>query len=277
MVLDLSSINKYSYYGAARAGVVSLIELLGENIDYHKFVKIHLDTNTFAEYDENYVALPVNGEFTLPGSYTGNVLDIFGTGTIFTIKLDNMTSDPALVKGWHMLVAINQILVGTINFTAINGAVLESSSPVSLSRGQFAIIQVVASVTQTSYRIYPLTERSIIYVDVGDETTALTTGTAKKTFRMPYAMRVIEVRASVTTAPTDANLIVDINEGGTSIMTTTKLSIDAGEKTSTTAATAPVITDTLLAEDAEMTVDIDQIGSSVAGSGLKIQIHGLRH
>ena len=41
-------------------------------------------------------------------------------------------------------------------------------------------------------------------------------------------------------------------------MTTNKLSIDATEKTSTTAATAPGITDSALADDAEITVDIDQ-------------------
>ena len=112
-----------------------------------------------------------------------------------------------------------------------------------------------------------------IGVAVSDETTALTAGTAKLTFRMPYAMTLTEVRASVTTAPTGANLIVDINEGGTSILST-KLSIDAGEKTSTTAASAAVISDTALADDAEITVDIDQIGSTVAGAGLKVWLIG---
>jgi len=113
-------------------------------------------------------------------------------------------------------------------------------------------------------------------IAVSDETTALTTGTAKGTFRMPYAMTVTDVRATVTTAPTGANIIVDINDGGTSIMTTNKLSIDATEKTSTTAATAPGVTDTALADDAEISIDIDQIGSTIAGAGLKIWIIGTR-
>jgi len=84
------------------------------------------------------------------------------------------------------------------------------------------------------------------------------------------------VRASVTTAPTGSTLIVDINESGSTIMTTNKLSIDATEKTSETAATAPGITDSALADDAEITVDIDQIGSTVAGTGLKIYLIGTR-
>ena len=112
-----------------------------------------------------------------------------------------------------------------------------------------------------------------ICIAVGDETTALTTGTAKVTFRMPHAMTLTAVRASVTTAPTGSTLVVDINESGSTILST-KLSIDAGEKTSTTAATAAVISDTSLADDAEITIDIDQVGSTIAGAGLKVYIIG---
>ena len=109
---------------------------------------------------------------------------------------------------------------------------------------------------------------------VSDETTNLTTGTAKITFRMPYGFTLTAVRASVTTAPTDADLIVDINEGGTTILST-KLTIDATEKTSTTATTPAVISDADLADDAEITIDIDQIGSTIAGAGLKVALIGI--
>jgi hypothetical protein len=114
-----------------------------------------------------------------------------------------------------------------------------------------------------------------IGVACSDETTALTTGTAKVTFRMPYAMTLTEVRASVTTAPVGSTLVVDINESGTTVLST-KLSIDASEKTSETAATAAVISDSALADDAEITIDIDQIGSSTAGAGLKVWLIGTR-
>jgi hypothetical protein len=110
---------------------------------------------------------------------------------------------------------------------------------------------------------------------LSDESTALTTGTAKLTWRTPYAITVTEVRASVNTAPTGSTIIVDINEGGSTILST-KLSIDASEFTSTTAASAAVISDTALADDAEITFDIDQIGSTIAGKGLKVSIIGRR-
>jgi len=105
-----------------------------------------------------------------------------------------------------------------------------------------------------------------------DESSSLTTGTVI-TFRMPFAMTLTSVRASVNTAPTVSSLIVDVKESGVSIFSTL-LSIDATEKTSTTASVPVVISDVDLADDAEMTISITQIGSSVAGAGLKILFTG---
>lgn len=108
-----------------------------------------------------------------------------------------------------------------------------------------------------------------------DETTDLEVGVATITFRIPYVFTVTGVRASVTTAPTGGPITVDVNESGTSILST-KLTIDAGEKTSKTAATPAVISDSALVDDAEITVDIDVIGSTIAGAGLKVWLIGSR-
>ena len=114
-----------------------------------------------------------------------------------------------------------------------------------------------------------------IVLAASDESTALTTGTGKVTFRMPYAFTVSAVRASLSTAQTSGSIFtVDINDSGTTILST-KLTIDNTEKTSTTAATAAVISDTALADDTEITVDIDQIGDGTA-KGLKITLIGTR-
>lgn len=114
-----------------------------------------------------------------------------------------------------------------------------------------------------------------IQLACSDETTSLSTGTAKITFRMPFALTVTQVRASLTTAQTSGSIFtVDINEAGASILST-KLTIDNTEKTSVTAATPPVISDTALADDAEITIDIDQIGDGTA-KGLKVTIIGTR-
>ena len=106
-------------------------------------------------------------------------------------------------------------------------------------------------------------------IAASDEATDLATGTGKVYFRMPYAGTLLAVKATVNTAPTGSTLICDINEAGTSVLGT-KLSIDASEKTSDTAASAATITDSALANDAEITIDIDQVGSTVTGKGLKV-------
>ena len=108
-----------------------------------------------------------------------------------------------------------------------------------------------------------------------DMTTALTTGTGKAYFRAPYAFTVTSVSASVFTAPTGAGITVDVNDSGTTIMSTTKIGIDATEKTSVTG-TAGVVTDTAIAADAEITFDIDGVGSTIAGAGLIVTIQGTR-
>ena len=113
----------------------------------------------------------------------------------------------------------------------------------------------------------------VIGIAVSDEETALTTGTAKVTFRMPFAMTLTAVRASLSTASTSGLPTFDINEGGTSILGT-KLSIDANEKTSTTAASAATITDSALADDAEITIDIDIAGTGAKGA--KVYLIGRR-
>ena len=92
---------------------------------------------------------------------------------------------------------------------------------------------------------------------------------------MPYALTITEVRISAITAPTGSVITVDINEAGSTILST-KLTIDATETSSETAATAAVISDSALADDAIITFDIDAIGSTIAGAGLKAEIIGTR-
>ena len=114
-----------------------------------------------------------------------------------------------------------------------------------------------------------------LIVAASDETTALTAGTGKVFFRMPFAFTLTGVRASLTTAQASGStLTVDINESGSSVLST-KLTIDNTEKTSTTAATAAVISDASLADDAEMSVDIDTVGDGTA-KGLKVTLLGYR-
>jgi hypothetical protein len=113
----------------------------------------------------------------------------------------------------------------------------------------------------------------IVQLSCSDLTTAITTGTTKAYFRSPLAFTLTDVRASLLTAQTSGNIFtVDINETGVSILST-KLTIDNTEKTSATAATPAVISDTAIANDAEITIDVDQVGSGTA-AGLIVTLIG---
>lgn len=148
----------------------------------------------------------------------------------------------------------------------IGGAVTGgSAAPARLGKG--AAGQVLMVVAGALAWVTPPPQ--ILPVACSDEFTLLTAGIGKVTFRAQSAMTLVGVRASLTTAATGSTFIVDINKNGTSILST-KLSIDAGEKSSFTAALAAVISDTSIADDDEMSIDIDQIGSTLAGKGLKV-------
>jgi hypothetical protein len=115
----------------------------------------------------------------------------------------------------------------------------------------------------------------LFVIPVGAPATDLTTGTGKVTWTFgPDAFTITDIGADVKTAPTGSILIADVNEAGTSIMTTNKLDIDVSETSTETAATAPGLTDTAIAANAIMSIDIDQVGSTIAGQELNVWIKG---
>lgn len=102
-------------------------------------------------------------------------------------------------------------------------------------------------------------------IALSDETTDIVAGVAVASFRAPYAFTLVGLpRISLTTASSSGAPAVDINVSGSSIFSTV-LTIDSGEKTSVTAATPAVVTTTSVADDAEITFDIDNAGTGAKG------------
>lgn len=203
----------------------------------------------------------------LPADYLASMLVIGGT---LTTGRDVVF--PAAFPS--MLVTNSTAQTLTLKKTGQAGVALAAGTSVRVSSGVTDVVSAGAgTVSSVNGDSGAVIVAAPIIVACSDETTALTTGTAKCTFRMPYAFTLTGVRASVTTAPTGSVLTVDINEGGVSILST-KLTIDATEKTSATAAAPAVISDAALADDAEITIDIDTVGSTIAGAGLKVALIG---
>lgn len=107
-----------------------------------------------------------------------------------------------------------------------------------------------------------------------DQTATISTGTAKITFRLPACV-IYDVRASLQTASSSGTPTFDINDDGSTILST-KLTIDANEKTSTTAAAAYAFqsggaTQTI-DDDSEMTIDIDTAGTGAKGWAVYLKV-----
>ena len=99
----------------------------------------------------------------------------------------------------------------------------------------------------------------------------LTVGIDKApTILAPCTLTIVKVKLVVKTAPTGAAIIIDVNKNGTTIFTTqaNRPQIAAGA-TQGDSGTPDV---TALAEGDKLTIDIDQIGSTIAGADLTVEV-----
>ena len=124
-----------------------------------------------------------------------------------------------------------------------------------------------------------VTQSRALEVACGDETTAIAVANNLITFRMPFGMVLNQgeegLRASLTGAgSTSGTTTVDVHMNGTTIMASTKCTIDYNDLTSVGATTEPVITTLTLTDNASITVDVDGITGGADETGLKIQLIG---
>lgn len=106
--------------------------------------------------------------------------------------------------------------------------------------------------------------REIIQLSCSDLVTPLEAGTNVGYVRAPRAFTITAIRASLLTPSSAGAVTIDVNKNGATILST-KLTIDQGEPTSTTAAVPAVISDTAVADDDLLAIDIDAPGETAAG------------
>lgn len=205
--------------------------------------------------------------------------DITFTGASGTMTTDT-DRDLATIAGIEPRNGVIFSLVGSGSLTVENctGFVYQSDT-FPIRGGQRDLYIWNRSETGTpAYMFFDIDRATIkeLGFALGDETSDITTGTAKLTFAMPnYATLLLGVSVNVKTAPTGTTAIFDLNEAGTTVLST-KISIDISETNSETAATPPVISDSAIAANAIMTMDIDQVGSTVAGVAPKCWIYFIK-
>lgn len=95
-----------------------------------------------------------------------------------------------------------------------------------------------------------------------------TTGQAR--FVFPAAATIVSVTTSVGTAPTGASIICDVNKNGTTIFTTQANRPAIAISGNASSAAVPDVTSLAIGD--YLSVDIDQIGSTIAGADLTVQV-----
>lgn len=247
------------------------------NATDYLWTRIYVNTTAVINITVTYVVWDGNASyFNTPLALRHNQLR--ARDTVDSHPASAITNTPAWnIASTTVQWAINELdtekalLAGSISQAfAVSQLEVWHASDTTITRVSAGVIAVE---WQTIAKVSDVTNKlETIALAISDETTAITTWTAKITFRMPYAFTVTAVKASLTTASSSGIPTFDINESGTTILST-KLTIDATELTSATATTAAVISDSALASDAEITIDIDVAGTGAKGAKIYIIGH----
>lgn len=220
------------------------------------------------------------------------ILDNFMEGQISLSDIDGFQiSDNVwidVVGGNPDIITLDTVTAGVINGnTTPNGAgydimdIASSSDIIIMSNIWDNVIGGIVSTGSSEILI----DKNIINGVVDDSVDAassnlaqfsqagtLATGTG--TFKLPFtlAAEIISVQLAVGTSPTGADLIVDVNKNGTTIFSTqaNRPTVPAADADGVGAEATPDVTS--IAEGDYLTVDIDQIGSTIAGEDLTVSI-----
>ena len=118
------------------------------------------------------------------------------------------------------------------------------------------------------------TDFETIGVACSDMTTAITTGEKVK-FDVPFNFIVTRVYASIATAPTGSALTLDVEDEGTSILNAV-LSISASANNAETSTFAGAASSYTFTKGDLISIDVDSVGSTIAGAGLIVFLEGYR-
>jgi len=117
---------------------------------------------------------------------------------------------------------------------------------------------------------------SSFIVACSDESSDLETGDDLLQFRMPFQFELTDIIANTNSPPTGAAIHVQVQMNGSDILASNGIEIDATETSSEDAGTQPSISTSTLTFNSTISIDLDQIGSTLTGTGLKINFIGYR-
>lgn len=220
---------------------------------------------TFFTDSASFNNVQVTGSTLLSGS--GVVLRVVGSGsTIFSISGSS-----------GEIFSISDSGSSTNVFSVSSGSTtilqVDSSKNVSISGSLIITGSVTSSLLGTAS--YALKAEEVITTVQGfalsDEFSVLFPTTSSITFRTPFSFKLLDARINVNDAPTGASILVDINNGANSALSS---ALEIATSSFTSSGTASInSTYEDFTDDSQVTIDIDQVGSTNPGRGLKIWLY----
>lgn len=126
------------------------------------------------------------------------------------------------------------------------------------------ILQIVYNEDEDTYTVMNLHPLETFMAAPGDQDTIITTGTKFTAPGFPGGRIIGLPVGGVATASSSGVVTLNIKEGGVSVLSTA-ITIDANETSSITAATQPVVSDHVIANNATLTLTVDGAGTSAKG------------
>lgn len=174
------------------------------------------------------------------------------------------------VSGSGQDLSTDRTIAVTAASTSAAGVVQLSDSTSTTSSVLAATPTAVKSAYDLASAALPKTSPAIVATFAKASTLAVGSGTFRWYNDSGSTLTIGTVRASVGTAPTGASLILDVNVSGTTIYSTqaNRPTIAASGVTTTGGSKST----TTITNGQYITIDIDQVGSTIAGADLVVQI-----
>lgn len=207
------------------------------------------------------------GDFTLAGAVGGftSFNSAFGTGSGNTFSY--VIFDPA-TNGFEIgttYLSAATTLVRNGSQTVIKSS--NSNNPVNFGAGTKQVFATPHGKDLRAARF----ETISLYPTTPDGNLAAGTDLDRTVLRKDFYVAAVYGYCNV--APTGSGVTFDINDDGSTILST-KLTIDQSEKDSTTAATPYVLSSNSIAANSVVSVDCDSADSSDTAAGVEIQLVG---
>lgn len=230
--------------------------------------------NTNASYAGDvwvqYNASGTQGQLLLSARNNGDVwVASYGTGSLRLMTNGGTERLGISPTGNVTLTGSLTTNTGTISAAALGGSLLTNTTPYNLGIASPGSLTIPARADHVHSNSGLSTSIPISFVKTG----TLTTGTGILRWYNDLGSKTIDtVRASVGVAPTGSSIIVDVNVNGTSIYGGGTARPTIGTSSFTNTGGSKTSTPYTLGSASYITVDIDQIGSTVAGSDLTVTI-----